>query len=56
MATEFSEQVMVRLPPSMLDALRADGEANERNVSQTIRLAIRQFLTRQTTTTSEVGE
>ena len=40
--TELTEQVMVRLTPDLRAALEADAKANERNLSQTIRLAIRQ--------------
>lgn len=40
----LTEQVVVRLEPDLLDALVEHGEAHERNLSQTIRFAIRSYL------------
>ena len=44
MATEMSEQVMVRLTPDLLESLRAVSQDQERTVAQTIRLAVKQYL------------
>lgn len=44
MATEMSEHVMVRLTPELRAQLKAAAERQERTVSQTIRLALKQFL------------
>jgi len=44
MAAEKSEQVMVRLTPDLLEALRAASQDQERTVAQTIRLAVKRYL------------
>ena len=44
MATEKTEQVMVRLTPDLLEALRTVSQDQERTVAQTIRLAVREYL------------
>ncbi len=44
--TDAYSYLGLRLPVEMHDALRADAEANERSVSQTVRLAVRQYLAR----------
>lgn len=40
----LTASIMLRFTPEMLERLQADAEANERNVSQTIRLACSRFL------------
>ena len=52
MPPEMSEQVMVRLTPDLLAALRAVAERQERTVAQTVRLAIKEYLSN---TTQPVG-
>lgn len=44
MSSERTEQVVVRITPDMQARLEAHAAANERNLSQTIRLAIARFL------------
>ena len=44
MNQELDEQIVVRLPRSVVVALKRDGETNERTVAQTVRYAIRQYL------------
>ena len=44
MAAEKTVQVMVRLSPDVYELLRADSDAEERSVAQTVRLAIKQYL------------
>lgn len=45
MATEMTEQVMVRLTTELLEELKAASETQERTVAQTVRLAIKEYLT-----------
>lgn len=44
MSAEKSAQIMVRMTPDLLDALKRDADENERTVAQTIRLAVKRFL------------
>jgi predicted DNA-binding protein len=44
MAAQRTEQVMVRLTPDIYDELKAVSDREERNVAQTVRLAVRQYL------------
>jgi predicted DNA-binding protein len=44
MAAEMTEQVMVRLTPDMYELLKAESERDERSIAQTVRLAIKRYL------------
>lgn len=44
MPAEKTEQVMVRMPPDLLTELRSRAEREERSVAQTVRLAIKLYL------------
>jgi hypothetical protein len=44
MAAEKTEQVMIRLTPDLLETLRTVSQDQERTVAQTIRLAIKEYL------------
>lgn len=41
---EKTEQVMIRLTPDLLDTLRTVSQDQERTVAQTVRLAIKEYL------------
>ncbi len=45
MAAEKTEQVMVRLSPDLHQLLKEQADSEERTVAQTIRLAIKRYLT-----------
>lgn len=44
MPAEKTEQVMVRMSPDLLTELRSQAEREERSVAQTVRLAIKVYL------------
>ncbi len=49
MGTDMTEQIMVRLPPDLHEQLKAEADRDERTVAQTVRLAIKQYLSRTVT-------
>jgi hypothetical protein len=44
MGAEMSEQVVVRVTPDLLSQLRSVADSQERTVAQTVRLAIKTYL------------
>ncbi len=47
MPADKTEQVMVRMSPELLEELKARAGEEERSVAQTVRLAIRRYLSAQ---------
>lgn len=44
MSDEPMEQVLVRMPPAMAEAVRSDAAANDRTLAATVRRAVRGYL------------
>jgi len=49
MAAEMTEHVMVRLAPDLYEQLKAEADRDERSIAQTVRLAIKRYLSEPTT-------